>query len=125
MRDVYLTTHSTRFIYGYMALHMVKNHSDNEKMETRLPYIVAVLSTDYPARARFMIYAPLGMSGLALYNHYHEPALPAICITTYLIGMSVIPNERTDESAPERIDEGRKEMLYITTHSAHFVNGYM
>ena len=27
----YLTTHSTRFIYGYMASGMVKDHSDREK----------------------------------------------------------------------------------------------
>ena len=29
----YLTTHSTHFIYGYMASDMVKDHSDNEKGE--------------------------------------------------------------------------------------------
>ena len=28
---IYLTTHSTHFIYGYMASHMVKDHSDKEK----------------------------------------------------------------------------------------------
>ena len=27
----YLTTHSTHFIYGYMAPDMVKDHSDSEK----------------------------------------------------------------------------------------------
>ena len=27
----YLTTHSTHFIYGYMASDIVKNHSDSEK----------------------------------------------------------------------------------------------
>ena len=32
----YLTTHSTHFIYGYMASDMVKDHSDNEK-KTPLP----------------------------------------------------------------------------------------
>ena len=32
MRDIfYLTTHSTHFIYGYMASDMVKDHSDSEK----------------------------------------------------------------------------------------------
>ena len=30
-RNVYLTTHSTHFIYGYMASDMVKDHSDSEK----------------------------------------------------------------------------------------------
>ena len=28
---VYLTTHSTHFIYGYMASDMVKDHSDSEE----------------------------------------------------------------------------------------------
>ena len=28
---LYLTTHSTHFIYGYMASDMVKDHSDSEK----------------------------------------------------------------------------------------------
>ena len=27
----YLTTHSTHFIYGYMASDIVKDHSDNER----------------------------------------------------------------------------------------------
>ena len=27
----FLTTHSTHFIYGYMASDMVKNHSDSER----------------------------------------------------------------------------------------------
>ena len=32
----YLTTHSTHFIYGYMASDMVKDHFDSEK-ENPLP----------------------------------------------------------------------------------------
>ena len=28
---IYLTTHSTHFIYGYMASDMVKDHSDSDK----------------------------------------------------------------------------------------------
>ena len=28
---LYLTKHSTHFIYGYMASHMVKDHSDSER----------------------------------------------------------------------------------------------
>ena len=35
----YLTTHSTHFIYGYMASrHMVKDHSDSEKGNPLLPH---------------------------------------------------------------------------------------
>ena len=35
----YLTTHSTHFIYGYMASrHMVKDHSDSERGNPLLPH---------------------------------------------------------------------------------------
>ena len=34
----YLTTHSTHFIYGYMASDMVKDHSDSEKGNPLPPY---------------------------------------------------------------------------------------
>ena len=40
----YLTTHSTHFIYGYMASDMVKEHSDSEKGK--------------PLTARVLLYAP-------------------------------------------------------------------
>ena len=34
----YLMMHSTHFIYGYMALDMVKDHSDSEKRNQLLPH---------------------------------------------------------------------------------------
>ena len=34
----YLTTHSTHFIYGYMASDMVKDHSDSEKGNPLSPH---------------------------------------------------------------------------------------
>ena len=34
----YLMTHSTHFIYGYMASDMVKDHSDSEKGNPLLPH---------------------------------------------------------------------------------------
>ena len=34
----YLTTHSTHFIYGYMASDMVKDHSDSEKGNPLQPH---------------------------------------------------------------------------------------
>ena len=36
----YLTTHSTHFIYGYMAsdIYMVKDHSNSEKGNPLLPH---------------------------------------------------------------------------------------
>ena len=35
---LYLTTHSTHFIYGYMASNMVKDHSDSEKGNPLSPH---------------------------------------------------------------------------------------
>ena len=34
----YLTTHSTHFIYGYMASDMVKDHSDSERGNPLSPH---------------------------------------------------------------------------------------
>ena len=34
----YLTTHSTHFIYGYMASDMVKDHSDRERANLLPPH---------------------------------------------------------------------------------------
>ena len=34
----YLTTHSTHFIYGYMASDMVKDHSDSERGNVLPPH---------------------------------------------------------------------------------------
>ena len=36
----YLTTHSTHFIYGYMASDMVKDHSDSEKENPLPPHML-------------------------------------------------------------------------------------
>ena len=35
----YLTTHSTHFIYGYMASDMVKDHSDSERERKEMFYL--------------------------------------------------------------------------------------
>ena len=34
----YLTTHTTHFIYGYMIRHMVKDHSDSERVNPLPPH---------------------------------------------------------------------------------------
>ena len=45
----YLTTHSTHVIYGYVASHMVKDHSDNEKGNPLPPHrlLFPINSKDY------------------------------------------------------------------------------
>ena len=44
----YLTTHSTHFIYGYMASrHKVKDHSDSEKGEREREFYLTTHSTHF------------------------------------------------------------------------------
>ena len=77
MEMFYLTTHSTHFIYGYMASgHMVKE-------------------------------------GNVLFND----VLNTFYLRLYGVGPMV-----KDHSDSER---GRKEMFDLTTHSTHFIYGYM
>ena len=46
-----LTTHSTHFIYGYMASDMVKDHSDSEKANPLPPHRL-LLSINRPEDVR-------------------------------------------------------------------------
>ena len=48
----YLTTHSTHFIYCYMASYMVKDHSDSERGNLLLPHGLLFILT-----ARVLLYA--------------------------------------------------------------------
>ena len=50
---LYLTTHSTHFIYSYMVSDMVKDHSDSEKVNTLPPHRLLLSIT-----ARVLLYAP-------------------------------------------------------------------
>ena len=43
----YLTTHSTHFIYGYMASDMVKDHSDSEREREREMFYLTTHSTHF------------------------------------------------------------------------------
>ena len=55
----YLTTHSTHFIYGYMASkHMVKDHSDSERGNPLPPHGLL-----FPINARVILYAPSHRQG--------------------------------------------------------------
>ena len=54
---IYLTTHSTHFVYGYMASDMVKNHSDSERRNP-LPPLHGLL---FPISSKvfFYMYHPI------------------------------------------------------------------
>ena len=43
----YLTTHSTHFIYGYMAADMVEDHTDSERGRKEMFLINDALNTFY------------------------------------------------------------------------------
>ena len=55
MEMFYLTTHSTHFIYGYVtSRHMVKDHSNSERAETRSRH----MGYSIQLAARVLLYAP-------------------------------------------------------------------
>ena len=65
----YLTTPSTHFIYGYMALDMVKDHSDSEREETRCCHI----DNYFRLAARVPLYAP---------SHRYDSTQSGLCYTS-------------------------------------------
>ena len=64
----YLTTHSTHFIYGYMASDMVTDHSDSEKRNP-LPHI----GYSYRLTSRVLLYAP---------SHRQDNTYHSLCYTS-------------------------------------------
>ena len=63
----YLTTHSTHFIYGYMASDMVKDHSDSEKGNPLPPHRLLFRLT-----ARVLLYAPSHRQDSTYQEHWLE-----------------------------------------------------
>ena len=60
----YLSMHSTRFIYGYMASDMVKDHSDSEKEN---------IGYSFRLTARVIFYAP---------SHRQDSTYHGLCYTS-------------------------------------------
>ena len=65
----YLMTHSTHFIYGYMASDMVKDHSDSEKGNPLPPHRLLFLM----GSARVLLYAP---------SHRQDSTYHGLCYTS-------------------------------------------
>ena len=63
----YLTTHSTHFIYGYMMLDMVKDHSDSEIGNLLLPHVLLFLSS-----RKILLYTPF---------HRQDSTYHSLCYT--------------------------------------------
>ena len=93
----YLTTHSTHFIYGYKASDIRLRTILIVRKETRCRHI----GYSYRLTARVILYAP---------SHRQDNTYHGHCYTSRgaLAGT-----------------EGIKEMFYLTTHSTHFIYGYM
>ena len=64
----YLTTHSTYFIYGYMASDMVKDHSDSEKGNPLPPHGLIL-----PISSKVLLYAP---------SHRQDNTYHGLCYTS-------------------------------------------
>ena len=67
----YLTTHSTHFIYGYMASDMVKDHSDSEKGNP-----CRHIGYSFRLTARVLLYAP---------SHRQDSTYHSLCYTSRLM----------------------------------------
>ena len=99
---LYLTTHSTHFIYGYNGVgHMVKDHSDSERGNALFN---DALNTFY-----LRLYGR--KEGNLLFNDTHN----TFYLWLYGVGHMV----------KDHLDSKREEMLYLTTHSTHFTYGCM
>ena len=64
----YLTTHSTHFIYGYIASDMVKDHSDSEKGNPLPPHRLL-----FPINSKGLLYAP---------SHRQDSIYHGLCYTS-------------------------------------------
>ena len=128
----YLTTHSTHFIYGYMASDIWLRTILIVRKETRCHHI----GYSYRLTARVLLYAP---------SHRQDNTYHGLCYTSCgaLAGTRNSSMGRGNESSirgnlrgyfppfyrqysniTEWL-EGRKEMFYLTTHSTRFIYGYM
>ena len=129
----YLTTHSTHFIYGYMASDIWLRTILIVRKETRCRHI----GYSYQLTARVLLYAP---------SHRQDSTYHGLCYTsrgalagTRNSSMVHPKKDRSDDpSHHERTllprsyilllihqEEGRKEMIHLTMNSTHFIYGYM
>ena len=86
----YLTTHSTHFIYGYVALNMVKDHSDSEREETHNRHI----GYNFRLAARVLLYAS---------SHRHDHTYHDLCYTS----RGALAGKRNSSMGERKIDRHR------------------
>ena len=104
----YLTTHSTHFIYGYMASDMVKDHSDSERGNPLPPHGLLFLIN---SKASFI--CPNPQTGY----HIPQPVVEHWLERETAQWVHSMKDQPDDPSHHER----EREMFYLTTHSTHFI----
>ena len=106
---LYLTTHSTHFIYGYMESDI---------------WLRTILIVIEEARCRHMGYSFRLTAGVILYapSHRQDSTYHGLCYTS----RGALAGTRNSSMGPKQEVQGiKKEMFYLTTHSTHFIYGYM
>ena len=104
----YLTTHSTHFIYGYMTSDIWLRTILIVREETRCHHI----GYSYRLTARVLLYAP---------SHRQDSTYHGLCYTS----RGALAGTRLQERYKTIIHMNKEQVFYLTTHSTHFVYGYM
>ena len=85
----YLTTHSTHFIYGYMASDSVKDHSDSERGNPLPPRGIL-----FPINSKGFLYAP---------SHRQDSTYHGLCYTS----RGALAGTRNSSTADQRHKQDR------------------
>ena len=143
----YLTTHSTHFIYGYMASDIWLRTILIVRKETRCRHI----GYSYRLTARVLLYASShrqdityhGLcytsrgalagtrnSSIGYYWPFHSVGvvLPDLSVdSSCAVSTGIVLNTTSSHTPSTRGHqmEGRKNLFYLTTHSTHFIYGYI
>ena len=120
----YLTTHSTHFIYGYMASDIWLRAILIVRKETRCRH----MGYSFRLTARVILYAS---------SHRQDSTYHGLCYTSRgalagtrsqvynSVGYSKSLHFINCFNELNKLLEGRKEIFYLKTHSTHFIYGYM
>ena len=115
----YLTTHSTRFIYGYMASDISK---DGRKclFNDALRHMLFTVIWRWSYRRKEMFYLTTHSTHF-IYGYMASDISKEerICLFNDLLNTFYLRFYGIGHM------EGRKEMVYLTTHSTHFIYAYM
>ena len=106
----YLTTHSTHFIFGYMASDIWLNPTDSEKGNPLPPHRLLLSGRK---------------ETFYLTTHSTHFIYGYMASDIWLRTILIVRKETRCRHIGYSYQEGRKEMFYLTTHSTHFIYGYM